>query len=101
MVQREALLIAAIDVDQPGAGLYGYIPSPALEPPPGAAAFGDGTEGAGTLSDERQPVSRSCVIKRRVRLATLGWRQQQPSGAQCPAWDREAAPSKWEGFLEH
>jgi len=34
-------------------------------PPPGAAAFGGGAEGAGTLSAERQPLSRSCVIKRR------------------------------------
>mgnify|MGYP004179849855 CR=1 FL=1 len=70
-------------------------------PPPGVVAFGGGTEGAGMLSDERQPVSRSCVIKRRVRHATLGWRQQQPSGAQCPALDREAAPSKWASNCRH
>ena len=37
-------------------------------PPPGAAAFGGGKEAAGTVSDARQPVSRSCVIKRDLAL---------------------------------
>jgi hypothetical protein len=42
-------------------------------PPPDAAAFGGGTEGTGALSAERQPVSRSCVIK---GWRLLGGRQQ-------------------------
>lgn len=50
-------------------------------PPPGAAAFGGGKEAAGTVSDARQPVSRSCVIKRDLALGLpLGPRGPPPSG---------------------